>query len=103
MVMKKVKQMSGIDLGLKTYRIVVGSEGRSRFEIHCMLSGTVQVYPRHSILSLSYKEDVSILMTLITGTTVSICLPTKPNTSDFDLRCSPKLKKLFVEMSDLLS
>jgi len=95
--------MSGIDLGLKTYRIVVGSEGRSRFEIHCMLTGLVQVYPRHSILSLTYKEESSIVMTLINGTTININLPTKPNTTELDVRSSPKLKKLFVELSDLLS
>jgi hypothetical protein len=95
--------MSGIDLGLKTYRIVVGSEGRSRFEIHCMLTGSIQVYPRHSILSLNYKEESSLVMTLINGTTICINLPTKPNTTELDVRSSPKLKKLFVEMSDLLS
>jgi hypothetical protein len=95
--------MSGIDLGAKTYRIIVGSEGRARFEIHCMLTGTVQVYPRHSILSLNYKEEHALIVTLINGTTLSINLPTKPNTSDIDLRSSPKLKKLFVELSDLLS
>jgi hypothetical protein len=95
--------MSGIDLGAKTYRIIIGSEGRARFEIHCMLTGTVQVYPRHSILFLSYKEENSILLTLINGTTVSIYLPTKPNTSELDVRSSPKLKKLYSELSDLLS
>jgi hypothetical protein len=95
--------MSGIDLGLKTYRIVVGSEGRSRFEIHCMLTGLVQVYPRHSILTLTYKEEQSINVMLINGTTINIDIPTKPNTSELDMRCSPKLKKLFNEMSDLLS
>jgi len=95
--------MSGIDLGTKTYRIVVGAEGRARLEIHCMLTGIVHVYPRHSILFLSYKEEHSIVATLINGTTFSIYLPIKPNTSDMDLRSSPKLKKLFVELSDLLS
>jgi len=95
--------MSGIDLGLKTYRIVVGSEGRARFEIHCMLTGVVQVYPRHGILSLTYKEESSILVTLINGTTLGINIPTKPNTSEPDMRSSPKLKKLFLELCDILS
>lgn len=95
--------MSGIDIGLKTYRIIIGSEGRARFEIHCMLTGMVQVYPRHSILMLAYKEESSILVTLINGTTLCINLPTKPNTTELDVRCSPKLKKLFAELSDLLS
>jgi hypothetical protein len=94
--------MAGIDIGLSTYRIVVGSEGRARLEIHSPLGGPLQVYPRHSILSLTYREDTSIVITLINGSTISVTLPTKVNSEDVDTRFVPKLRKLFVELSDLL-
>ena len=96
--------MSGIEIGIHVYRIVSLSPERSRFEIHSTLTDTIIVYPRHSILSLTYNEvGGQIELLLVNGSAVVIPIPIKSLGGERDTRCIPKLKKLFSELADMIS
>ena len=94
--------MAGIELGTNVYRIV-GSSERARLEIHSTIVDLVHVVPRHGILSLTYNEPVAqIDVTLLNGTMIPITIPPKSLGGERDTRSIPKLKKLFVELSDMI-
>jgi hypothetical protein len=89
--------MAGIELGTNVYRIVMMTPERARLEIHSSIVDLVHVVPRHSILSLTYNEPAAqIDITLLNGTMIPITIPPKSTGA------MAKLKKLFVELSDMI-
>ena len=95
--------MSGIELGMNAYRIVAVSPERARLEIHSLLEDIIYVHPRHSFLSLIYNEkNGEIEIKFINGTDLMIMIPVKPS-GERDTRSMPKLKRLFTELSDMIS
>lgn len=89
--------MAGIELGTNVYRIVGDSE-RARLEIHSTIVDVIHVFPRHGILSLTYNEPAAqIDVTLLNGTIIPITIPPKSSGA------MAKLKKLFIELSDMIS
>lgn len=89
--------MAGIELGTNVYRIVGDSE-RARLEIHSTIIDVIHVFPRHGILSLTYNEPAAqIDITLLNGAMIPITIPPKSSGA------MAKLKKLFIELSDMIS
>lgn len=94
--------MAGIEIGTNVYRIV-GTPERARLEIHSSIVDIVHVFPRHGILSLTYNEPAAqIEITLLNGVMIPIIIPPKSIGGERDMRSIPKLKKLFVELSDMI-
>jgi hypothetical protein len=68
-----------------------------RLDIHSSIVDIVHVVPKHSILSLTYNEPAAqIDITLLNGTLIPITIPPKSSGT------MAKLKKLFVELSDMI-
>ena len=97
-----ILEMAGIELGTNVYRIV-GTPERARLEIHSSIVDLVHVVPKNSILLLTYNEPAAqIDITLLNGTLIPITIPPKSLGGERDTRSIPKLKKLFVELSDMI-
>jgi len=84
------------DLGSYTYSIV-----GHRLEIRLSNSSITTVYPRHSILSVTYIEGSRISLKLVDGSAVEIMIPFKGTSDEPDLRFTGKMRKIYTEICDL--